>query len=136
MKKLLTLLFALCLPLSAIQASEKPNIVFIITDDMYPWQMNFMPEGDGRNYTPHIDRLADEGTVLRGQYVSSTVCTPSRYSVMTGRYASRSQDPGFLRQTEQLGQTHVQWNTFADPSREKTVAHRLQEAGYLSLIHI
>jgi len=130
MKKLLALLMIAFLPLSALQASEKPNIVFIITDDMYPWQMNFMPEGDGRNYTPHIDQLADEGTVLRGQYVSSTVCTPSRYSVMTGRYASRSQDPGFLKQTEELGQTHVQWNTFADPSREKTIAHRLQEAGY------
>lgn len=130
MKNMLALIVTLCLPLSAIQAGEQPNILFFITDDMYPWQMNFMPDGEGKNYTPSIDRLATEGTVMRNQYVSSTVCTPSRYSVMTGRYASRSQDPTFLANTESLGQSHVQWNTFADPSTEKTVANRLTDAGY------
>jgi arylsulfatase A-like enzyme len=130
MKYLASLFIALSLPFSGLLAADKPNILFIITDDMYPWQMNFMPEGEGKNYTPNIDRLADEGIVMRNQYVSSTVCTPSRYSVMTGRYASRSQAPEFLASTEDLGQTHVQWNTFADPLKEKTVAHRLQDAGY------
>ncbi len=129
MKRLISLLIVL-LATQAAAASDRPNILFIITDDMYPWQMNFMPEGAGKNYTPNIDRLAEEGTVMRNQYVSSTVCTPSRYSAMTGRYASRSRDPRFLENTEQLGQSHVQWNTFADPSQEKTVAHRLSEAGY------
>jgi hypothetical protein len=93
---------------SAAHASDQPNILFIITDDMYPWQMNFMPEGAGKNYTPNLDRLAEEGTIMRNQFVSSTVCTPSRYSVMTGRYASRSKDPKFVAETERLGQTHVQ----------------------------
>ena len=130
MKNLLALILLIGLPFSAAQAAKQPNILFIITDDMYPWQMNFMPEGEGKNYTPNIDRLADEGTVMRNQYVSSTVCTPSRYSVMTGRYASRSQDPRFLEHTERLGQSHVQWNTFADPERETTVAGLLGEAGY------
>lgn len=130
MKYLASLFIALSLPFSGLLAADKPNILFIITDDMYPWQMNFMPQGEGKNYTPNIDRLADEGIVMRNQYVSSTVCTPSRYSVMTGRYASRSQAPEFLASTEDLGQTHVQWNTFADPLKEKTVAHRLQDAGY------
>ena len=125
---LLTVLLVAFAP--SLLADQRPNILFIITDDMYPWQMNFMPEGENQNYTPSIDRLAEEGTVMRSQYVSSTVCTPSRYSAMTGRYASRSQDPRFLANTEQLGQSHVQWNTFADPSNEKTVAHRLSEAGY------
>ena len=114
----------------SLLADQRPNILFIITDDMYPWQMNFMPEGAGKNYTPNIDRLADEGTVMRNQYVSSTVCTPSRYSVITGRYASRSQAPEFLAATEELGQSHVQWNTFADPAKETTVARRLNDAGY------
>ncbi|MEX0331888.1 MAG: sulfatase [Puniceicoccaceae bacterium] len=111
-------------------AVGQPNIIFIITDDMYPWQMNFMPEGEGQNYSPNLDRLANEGTVMRNQYVSSTVCTPSRYSCMTGRYASRSQDPAFTRVTEELGQSHIQWNSFADPTREKTIAHHLRDAGY------
>jgi len=111
-------------------AKSQPNFIFIITDDMYPWQMNFMPEGAGNNYTPNFDRLSSEGTIMRGQYVSSTVCTPSRYSCMTGRYASRSQDPAFLRETKKRGQSHVQWNTFADPTKEKTIAHHLRAAGY------
>ena len=85
-----------------LMAVGQPNIIFIITDDMYPWQMNFMPEGEGRNYSPNLDRLANEGTVMRNQYVSSTVCTPSRYSCMTGRYASRSQDPAFVRSVGEL----------------------------------
>ena len=117
MKRFLALFLGLALMQVAAAAGGQPNIVFIITDDMYPWQMNFMPEGEGRNYTPNIDRLADEGIVMRNQYVSSTVCTPSRYNVMTGRYASRSQDPQFVAELERLGQTHVQWNTFVNPGR-------------------
>ena len=124
---LVAIIFALP---SATRAADQPNILFIITDDMYPWQMNFMPEGAGKNYTPNLDRLADEGVVMRNQYVSSTVCTPSRYSVMTGRYASRSQDPKFVAELDRLGQTHVQWNTFVNTAKEKTVANRLREAGY------
>jgi arylsulfatase A-like enzyme len=130
MRSLPILIILALLPTAALCAGDQPNILFIITDDMYPRQMNFMPEGAGRNYTPNIDRLADEGIVMRNQYVSSTVCTPSRYSVMTGRYASRSQDPKFTAETERLGQTHVQWNTFVNTAKEKTIAHRLKEAGY------
>lgn len=113
-----------------ILAGVKPNFIFFITDDMYPWQMNFMPEGKDSNYTPNLDRLAREGTIMRQQYVSSTVCTPSRYSCMTGRYASRARDPGFVQETERMGQSHVQWNSFVDPTQEKTIAHRLSDAGY------
>ncbi|MEQ9567398.1 MAG: sulfatase-like hydrolase/transferase, partial [Pseudomonadales bacterium] len=82
---LIILLFAI--GTSALHADEQPNILFIITDDMYPNQMNFMPEGKGMNYTPNLDRLASEGTIMRNQHVTSPVCTPSRYSVLTGRYA-------------------------------------------------
>lgn len=115
---------------SAAGAADRPNIIFVITDDMYPWQMNFMPEGEGQNYTPNLDRLAREGTIMMNQYVSSTVCTPSRYSCLTGRYASRSQDPNFIAETERRGQSHVQWNSFVEPGKEKTVANYLREAGY------
>jgi len=130
MKNAILVTLLLCLSTCGLQAAEQPNILFIITDDMYPRQMNFMPQGKGKNYTPNLDRLANEGTVMRNQYVSSPVCTPSRYSVMTGRYASRAQAPEFVRETQRLGQTHVQWNTFADPAKEKTIAHHLGAAGY------
>jgi len=113
-----------------LAADERPNIIFIITDDMYPWQMDFMPEGDGKNFTPQLDRLAEEGTLMRGQHTSSSVCTPSRYSALTGRYASRSQAPAFLKRLQNLGQTHVEWNSFINPAEEKSIAHYLDEAGY------
>ena len=58
MKRFLALFLGLALMQVAAAAGGQPNIVFIITDDMYPWQMNFMPEGEGRNFTPNIDRLA------------------------------------------------------------------------------
>lgn len=129
-KKSLFCLFAALAATSSVCSAAQPNIVFIITDDMYPWQMNFMDEGKGRNYTPNLDRLASEGTVMRNQYVASTVCTPSRYNVLTGRYASRAKDPRFVADLNRKGQAHVQWNTYIDPSREITIAHRLSDAGY------
>ncbi|MEQ8955034.1 MAG: sulfatase-like hydrolase/transferase, partial [Gammaproteobacteria bacterium] len=97
---------------------------------MYPNQMNFMPEGKGMNYTPNLDRLASEGTIMRNQHVTSPVCTPSRYSVLTGRYASRSQAPAFLSTTQQSGQSVIQWNSYVEPTREKTIAHLLSDSGY------
>ena len=70
--------------------NKKPNIVFFIADDMYPDMFNCLPEGEGQNYTPNIDRLVAEGTVMTNQYVNSPVCTPSRYNCLTGRFASRA----------------------------------------------
>ncbi|MBC8871758.1 MAG: sulfatase-like hydrolase/transferase, partial [Planctomycetes bacterium] len=73
----------------AANAGTKPNVLFIITDDQERSEFNFLPEGrdergEPRNLTPNIDRLATEGVVFLNQYVSSPVCTPSRYSVLTG----------------------------------------------------
>jgi len=130
MKNAIPTTLLLALGTSGLHAAEQPNILFIITDDMYPSQMNFMPQGKDKNYTPNLDRLANEGTVMRNQYVSSPVCTPSRYSVLTGRYASRAQAPAFVDATQRVGQASVQWNTFADPAKEKTIAHHLGDAGY------
>jgi len=130
MNKALLIFFACLFGSHSLWAAEQPNILFIITDDMYPYQMNFMPQGRGSNYTPNLDRLASEGTIMRNQHVSSPVCTPSRYSVLTGRYASRSQAPAFLNTTEQIGQSLIQWNSYIEPTKEKTIAHHLTDAGY------
>ena len=77
------------------EEAKKPNIIFFIADDMYPWMFNNTPEGktkDGkpRNLTPNIDRLAKEGVWLENMTVVSPVCTPSRYNSLTGNYASRA----------------------------------------------
>jgi len=74
--------------------SDRPNFVFIIVDDMERTMLNALPEGKGRNLTPNLDRLVNEGVLMTGQHVASAVCTPSRYNVLTGQYASRAMPVG------------------------------------------
>lgn len=109
----------------------KPNIIFFIADDMYPDMFNNLPEGEGKNLTPNIDRLASEGTFLSNQIVASPVCTPSRYNCLTGTYASRATNKEFLEFTEKNeGQTVIQWNSFITPGKELTMGSYFQELGY------
>ena len=109
--------------------AKKPNIIFIITDDQQRNMFNFREEGKGKNLSPNIDRLASEGTILRGQHCSSPVCTPSRFSCLTGQYASRAQNIWFKQITEKEGQSVVQWNTKIISSTPN-VAKFLKQAGY------
>lgn len=69
--------------------SSKPNIVFFFVDDMgYGDASCLNPEGKIK--TPNIDRLASEGMIFTDAHSTSAVCSPSRYSVLTGRYNWRS----------------------------------------------
>lgn len=135
MTKLPVLLRALCVlvPMATMTAAPnpRPNILFIIADDMYIDMCNFTPEGRGRNLTPHLDRLAAEGTVMFGQHIVSPVCTPSRYNCLTGRYASRANNPQFTRQTERAGMTVVTWNPKITPE-DVTLPKALHAAGYVT----
>lgn len=114
----------------------KPNIIFFIADDMYPWMFNNISEGktkDGKplNLTPNIDRLAKEGVWLDNMTVVSPVCTPSRYNSLTGNYASRSINKEFTDFTAKNdGQTVIQWNSFLVPGKDKTMGSYFQELGY------
>lgn len=113
-----------------VSQQEKPNIIFFIADDMESFQFNCLPEGKGKNLTPNLDRLAKEGTVMFGQHVSSAVCTPSRFSCLTGQYASRAQNEGFLKDTKRMdGETVVQWNSFMTPE-SNSIAKLLKGLGY------
>jgi arylsulfatase A-like enzyme len=69
--------------------SRKPNIVYFLVDDMgYGDASCLNPEG--KIPTPHLDRLAREGMTFTDAHSSSAVCSPSRYSILTGRYNWRS----------------------------------------------
>ncbi len=68
---------------------NKPNIVYFFVDDMGYGDASCL-NPDGRIKTPNIDRLAGEGMVFTDAHSSSAVCSPSRYSVLTGRYNWRS----------------------------------------------
>lgn len=74
-----------------------PNIIYILADDLgYGDLSSFNP--DSKINTPYIDKLADQGMRFTDAHTTSSVCTPSRYSMMTGRYPWRSRLPvGVLR---------------------------------------
>lgn len=66
---------------------DRPNVVVIVADDLGWGDLGCY--GAERIPTPNVDRLAAEGVRLTDCHTSSAVCTPSRYSILTGRYAWR-----------------------------------------------
>ncbi|MFW6146144.1 MAG: sulfatase family protein [Planctomycetota bacterium] len=71
-------------------AAAPPNIVMILADDMgYGDVACLNPDPDPKIPTPHMDRMAAEGLTFTDAHASAAVCTPSRYSILTGRYAWR-----------------------------------------------
>lgn len=72
-----------------VLSNSKPNIIFILADDLgYGDIKCFNP--DGKIATPNIDKLATAGMKFTDAHSASAVCTPSRYSILTGRYPWRS----------------------------------------------
>jgi arylsulfatase A-like enzyme len=68
-------------------AADRPNIVFILADDLGYGDIKAFG-GDKCNIdTPHFDRLCAEGMKFTDAHVTDSVCVPSRTSIMTGRYA-------------------------------------------------
>ncbi|MEM6315073.1 MAG: sulfatase-like hydrolase/transferase, partial [Planctomycetota bacterium] len=106
----------------------QPNIIFIITDDQRRQELGFL---EGQAHTPTIDQLARNGMVFDNCYVASSVCTPSRYTVLSGHYASRSETDYFKAQTTAEGMTRVTWNSGFMPD-QPNVAQVLRDAGYMT----
>jgi len=80
------LLWASMLP---VVAADKPNVVYILADDLgYGDPGCYNPKS--KIPTPHIDRLAKEGMRFTDAHSPSAVCTPTRYALLTGRYAWRT----------------------------------------------
>lgn len=71
-------------------SQQKPNIVYIICDDLGYGDVQALNPKKGKILTPKIDALAKEGMTFTDAHSASAVCTPSRYAVLTGRYAWRS----------------------------------------------
>ena len=71
-------------------AASKPNIVYILADDLGYGDVQCYNPQRGKIPTPNIDRLASEGMRFTDAHSGSSVCTPTRYSILTGRYAWRT----------------------------------------------
>lgn len=67
--------------------SERPNVVFILSDDHRYDFMSFMEEAPGFLRTPHMDRMAAEGAHLPNAFVTTSLCSPSRATILTGKRA-------------------------------------------------
>ncbi len=126
------------------QDSARPNILFIMSDDMGWAQPGF--NGGNRELTPHIDALAAESMQLT-QYYTHSVCAPTRAAFLTGKYAFRTwsdwrpEDFGKPSYLMKLGLTLAR-NDRGEPTRrihgldarEHTIAEVLKESGYFTAL--
>lgn len=84
-----------CLLPAVGMAEQKPNIVFILADDLGYGDLSCLNE-DCKINTPNIDKLAENGLIFSDAHSNSSVSTPTRYGVLTGRYAFRTLKKGVL----------------------------------------
>jgi arylsulfatase A-like enzyme len=117
-----SVLLAVGVPSIAAEPAKKPNIVFILADDLGRHDCGFM--GGTEIKTPHLDKLAAAGTKLDAFYVQP-VCSPTRAAFMTGRYP--------MRHGLQVGVVRP-WAQYGLPLDERTLPQALREAGYATSI--
>ncbi len=106
-------LSCLLLPAASLQAAQRPNFVLIIADDMN-WD-DCGAYGHPTIRTPHIDRLAAQGMRFDNAFLTASSCSPSRSSIITGRYPHATD-------AEQL-----HWPL---PAEQVTFVEQLKQAGY------
>lgn len=94
-------------------AGERPNIVFIMTDD-HAYQA-ISAYGSRLNKTPNIDRLATEGMLFQRCYVTNSICGPSRACILTGKYSHKN---GYYINDQEFD------------TNQSTFPELLQQAGY------
>lgn len=99
---------------------EFPNIIYILADDMGYGDVSILNK-DSKIKTPNLDQLAQEGIQFTDAHTTSSVCTPTRYGILTGRYSWRSR----LKSGVLTGKS----NALIPPNRT-TVASMLKKKGY------
>ena len=106
--------------------SEKPNLILIVADDLGYADLGF--QGSKQIPTPNIDRLAKDGIIFSNGYVSSSVCSPSRAGLLTGKNQS-----GFgFNDNLFPSQPGFDPNFVGLPLTETTLADKLRSLGYVN----
>ncbi len=120
-------LAAVCLALAAgahADGAERPNIIFILSDDIAQGDLGCY--GQKLIKTPHLDRMAAEGMRFTQAYCGTSVCAPSRSTVMTGLHTGHCPIRA-NREVQPEGQMPLPAGTF-------TVARLLKDAGYATAV--
>lgn len=86
---LFTLFSTILFSCKAEKESVKPNVIYILADDLGIGDVSAYNE-NSKIHTPNIDQLAAEGVQFTDAHTSSSVCTPTRYGILTGRYNWRT----------------------------------------------
>lgn len=105
-----------------------PNIVLICSDEI---DFSYLGCYGGDFNTPNIDSLARDGLRFTQAFCSSPMCTPSRFSVLTGRYPGRCEHPYFRKECPADEPALVGWNSFIDENTQ-TLPRLLSANGYVT----
>lgn len=130
----LALLAALALPLDAAPAADtsKPNFIFILIDDLGYSDLGCY--GSKFYRTPNLDRMAAQGMKFSAAYAAGPVCSPTRASILTGKYPARLHLTDWLpgrpdRPDQRLARPPFRQEL---PLEEVTLAEKLEAAGYIT----
>ena len=105
MKKIIGILFLATILLGGCQQKSKkdsrPNIIIIVADDMGAWTLSI--NNDPNTYTPELDKLGNAGAVFSNCFANGAVCSPSRASLLTGRYPGETGITDYIREGDTIG---------------------------------
>jgi arylsulfatase A len=115
----------------AAERQRPPNIVFVLADDLGWTDLGCF--GSSFYQTPNIDRLARQGMRFTNAYAACPVCSPTRASILTGKYPARLHLTDWIpgRTPPGVKMRLPQWTPYL-PLNEVTIAEALQPAGYVS----
>ncbi|WP_121353549.1 sulfatase [Flavisolibacter nicotianae] len=122
MRKLVSALLVFFLlhgALSAQKPARKPNIIFILADDLGWGELGCY--GNTYNETPNLDKLSTQGLKFTQAYSAAPICSPSRVAIMTGQYPARTRITDFLP---------AKTDRWLDPSKYLTINEALSNVGY------
>lgn len=150
---LLLLMFMSSCHQKTIKSERKPNFIVIVLDDLDFDEVNFyysdtfpcyygaLKNGiesarmsavpKAKFYMPNIDKLASKSAIFTRFYANSSVCTPVRYALLTGKNAWQS--PFIARGTPRNQPAFLRWNSFISP-QEQTIIQPLHDRGYITAI--
>jgi len=130
MKRLLLICSLLVVQAFYVLGDRPPNIVFFLVDDL-GWS-DVGCYGSTFHETPHIDRLAKEGMRFDNAYSTCHVCSPSRASILTGKYPARTDLTEWLggRPERAYEKLHSAKKLMSLPAEEITLAETLKKHGY------